>query len=197
MAKPAKRIKRGETWAVDRLRPNPNNSNTHTDEQIDALAAAIKARGFTRAVLIDEEGLILAGHGGYLAARRLSMPEVPVDIAIGWTDADKEAHLVADNALGRRSKWDDALLSAAVDRLEEMGGDRLALGLSSTDLKRLQADSEDELVVHEVETSTVRDEFWISIRGPLQHQAETLRKMREATAEMGGVSVTLGTIGRD
>jgi ParB-like chromosome segregation protein Spo0J len=197
MAKPNK-LGRSEVWALDRLRPNPENSRTHSAEQIELIASAIKQFGFTQPIVaVDEDGLILAGHARYLAARSISMPEVPVVPARGWTEDQKRAYLIADNALGDRSDWDDALLASAVAGLEENGFDTKALGLSAADLKRLKSDDDDDLTVHEVETSTVRDEFWVSIRGPLQHQAEVLRRMREATAEMSGVNVTLGTIGKD
>lgn len=197
MAEKRKKIKRGEVWAVERLKPNPDNPKVHSEADVAEAAAAIKHFGFTRPVLIDEDGLILAGHKGWLAARSLGMPEVPVDIAVGWSDADKRAHLINDNALGQRGKFDDGILGAAVERLQEEGFNVGMLALSAADLKRLKGDADKDIVVHEVETTTVRDEFWISIRGPLQFQAETLKRMRDATAEMAGVSVQLGVIGKE
>lgn len=197
MAAAGVKIARAELWPVDRLRPNPRNPRNHSEDQVRAIAGSIRQFGFTAPIIVDDDGMIVAGHGRWLAARTLAMVEVPVIVARGWSDAQKEAYLIADNALTDQSQWDESLLASAVAGLEEDGFDVKLLGLSAADMKRLRADDDDDLQVHEVATTVVRDEFWISIRGPLQYQAETLKRMRDATAEMGGVTVQLGTIGKD
>jgi len=105
----------------------------------------------------------------------------------------KRAYLIADNRLGESAKWDDAMLRQEVQAIVENGFDLGLTGLSDGDLKRLNGGG-DNVVVQEIAVSQVNDEFWISIRGPLNHQAEVLQKMKQATAKMAGVSVELGTI---
>ena len=48
--------------------------------------------GWTNPVLVDEAGMIIAGHGRILAARKLGIAEVPVMIARGWSEAQKRAY---------------------------------------------------------------------------------------------------------
>lgn len=52
-----------EQWPIDKLVPYAKNSRTHSEEQIAQIAASIKEWGFTTAVLVDETGSIIAGHG--------------------------------------------------------------------------------------------------------------------------------------
>ena len=52
-----------EQWPIEKLVPYARNSRTHSDEQIAQIAASIKEWGFTTAVLVDESGGIIAGHG--------------------------------------------------------------------------------------------------------------------------------------
>lgn len=52
-----------EQWPIDKLVPYAKNSRTHSEEQIAQIAASIKEWGFTTAVLVDEAGSIIAGHG--------------------------------------------------------------------------------------------------------------------------------------
>jgi ParB-like chromosome segregation protein Spo0J len=100
-----------EQWPIDRLVPYAKNSRTHSDAQVAQIAASIKEWGFTTAVLVDEDGGIIAGHGRLMAARKLGMTEVPVMVAAGWSDAQKRAYVIADNKLALNAGWDNELLA--------------------------------------------------------------------------------------
>jgi ParB-like chromosome segregation protein Spo0J len=71
-------VERIELWAVDRLRPYERNPRTHSEAQVDQIAASMVEFGWTNPILIDENAGILAGHGRLLAARKLGLAEVPV-----------------------------------------------------------------------------------------------------------------------
>src|ERR671920_586831 len=66
-----------ELWPIDRLRPYERNPRTHSDAQVDQIAASMVEFGWTNPILIDENAGILAGHGRLLAARQLGLAEVP------------------------------------------------------------------------------------------------------------------------
>jgi hypothetical protein len=67
-----------ELWPIDRLRPYERNPRTHSEAQVDQIAASMVEFGWTNPILIDESAGILAGHGRLLAARKLGLGEVPV-----------------------------------------------------------------------------------------------------------------------
>lgn len=54
---------RMEIWPADKLQPYERNPRTHSDEQVDQIAASVIEFGWTNPVLIDEQGGLLAGHG--------------------------------------------------------------------------------------------------------------------------------------
>ena len=62
---------------VSSLIPYASNARTHTDEQINQIAASIKEFGFTNPILIDQEGGIIAGHGRVLALNKLGIDKTP------------------------------------------------------------------------------------------------------------------------
>jgi ParB-like chromosome segregation protein Spo0J len=128
-----------ERRAVTDLLPYANNARTHSEHQIGQLAAAIQKWGWTNPVLIDETGMIIAGHGRVLAAQSLAIDEVPVMVAAGWSDAAKRAYVIADNKLAENAGWDDDLLRLELDGLDSIGEDLGALGFSEADLAQLQA----------------------------------------------------------
>ena len=67
-----------ELWLVERLRPYERNPRTHSEAQVDQIAASMVEFGWTNPILIDENAGILADHGRLLAARKLGLDEVPV-----------------------------------------------------------------------------------------------------------------------
>jgi site-specific DNA-methyltransferase (adenine-specific) len=131
---PADRI---EHWPIDRLIPYARNSRTHSDAQIAQIAASIKEWGFTTPVLVDESGGIIAGHGRTLAARKLGLKAIPVVIAIGWTDAQKRAYVIADNKLALNAGWDNELLAMELAELDALGFDFELTGFSDEEIKAL------------------------------------------------------------
>ena len=119
---------------VDKLIPYANNSRTHSDAQIDQIAASINEWGFTNPVLVDESNTIIAGHGRLLAARKLGIKEVPCIIAEGWTDAQKKAYVIADNKLALNAGWDNELLSLELNALDGMDFDLSLIGFDDAEL---------------------------------------------------------------
>src|SRR5215212_8392690 len=119
-----------ERWPVERLIPYARNARTHSAAQVDQIAASIKEWGWTNPILVGEDNTLIAGHGRVLAARKLRIAEVPVMVAIGWTEAQKKAYAIADNKLTLNGGWDDELLGLELGELELLGfseAERLAL----------------------------------------------------------------------
>lgn len=67
-----------EQWPVERLIPDVNNARTHSDAQVAQSAAAMVEFGWTNPVLAGSDGVLVASHGGTLAARKLGLARVPV-----------------------------------------------------------------------------------------------------------------------
>jgi DNA modification methylase len=135
---PADRVER---WAIDRLVPYARNARTHSDAQVAQIAASIVEWGWTMPVLVDEAGMLIAGHGRVLAARKLGLAEVPVMVACGWSDAQKRAYVLADNKLALNAGWDEALLGVELADLRAMGADLNLVGFDDDELAALLADS--------------------------------------------------------
>ena len=67
-----------ERWPLDRLVPHARNARTHSEDQIAQIAGSIAEFGFVNPVLVGDDGVIVAGHGCVLAARKLGLAEAPV-----------------------------------------------------------------------------------------------------------------------
>lgn len=103
-----------EYKATGELIPYVNNSRTHSEEQVQQVAASIKEFGFTNPILIDEQGSIIAGHGRLAAAQILQMEQVPTITLSGLSDAQRKAYVIADNKLALNAGWDYEVLKLEI-----------------------------------------------------------------------------------
>jgi len=108
-----------EYKSTGELVPYVNNSRTHSEQQVQQVAASIKEFGFTNPILIDHDGGIIAGHGRLQAAQLLSLDEVPTITLEGLTEAQRKAYVIADNKLALNAGWDDELLKVEIEALTE------------------------------------------------------------------------------
>lgn len=134
---------RTELVAVVDLVPAAVNARTHSEEQVAQIADLMLEFGWTTAVLVDEEGVIIAGHGRVRAAAlnverghaRFAM--APVMTARGWTEQQKRAYVLADNQVALNAGWDQKLLGSELQDLSAAGFDMGLLAFTQTDLRRL------------------------------------------------------------
>lgn len=110
------------------------NPRTHSPEQVELLMRSIEKWGWTMPVLVDEDGMIIAGHGRVMAAHKLELTEVPVMVARGWSDDMKRAYVIADNSLGLAADWDPAQLRTELGDLQQAGFDLTLMGFGDVQL---------------------------------------------------------------
>lgn len=97
------------------IKPYEKNPRKN-DEAVKYVAASIDEFGFKVPIVIDKDGVIVAGHTRYKAAKKLKLTEVPCIIADDLTDEQIKAFRLADNKVSEKSEWDFDLL------FDEMGG---------------------------------------------------------------------------
>jgi hypothetical protein len=140
-----------ELWPIEKLRPYERNPRTHSEAQVDQIAASMVEFGWTKPILIDENAGILAGHGRLLAARKLGLAEVPVIRFEHLSEPQKRAYLIADNQLALQAGWDDALLAEELAWLRDERFDLDLIGFDATELERLLALADGEAASDESE----------------------------------------------
>jgi DNA modification methylase len=129
--------------SVGDLIPYARNSRTHSDEQVAQIAASIKEFGWTNPILVDAEGVVIAGHGRLMAARKLGYTEVPTIELSEMTETQKKAYVIADNRLALNAGWDNEMLTI---ELNELLADGYALDILGFDAKELDALLEPEVI---------------------------------------------------
>ena len=125
---------RRETRPLSKIYPYPNNPRTHPPAQLALLAELIKKYGPDQDIVVDEDGVILKGHGRHGAATLAGLREFPVTVRLGMTDADKMAMRIQDNAVALLSGWDQELIRGEIGTLKQVGYELNMLGFGETQL---------------------------------------------------------------
>ena len=95
--------------------------------------------GFVNPVLMDEAGVLIAGHGRVLAAKKLGLATAPA-IRLGHlSEAQARAYRLADNQIALNAGWDAAMLRAELLDLDAMGFDMNLVGFNQADLAAMMA----------------------------------------------------------
>ena len=130
---------------LDEIKPYENNPR-HNDNAVDAVANSIREFGFKVPIVVDSEGVIVAGHTRYKAAQKLGLQTVPCLVADDLTQEQVNAFRLADNKVGELATWDLDTLKVELDNIGEI--DMSEFGFNLDDL------AEDETYTRKIEPPT-------------------------------------------
>lgn len=109
-----------QTVPLNKLRQNKRNVRTHSKKQIEQIVSSFRQFGYASPIIVDEQYVILAGHGRYLAAQQLKLKELEIRVLSGLTETEKRAYALADNKIAANAGWDRPLLAAELHDLAEL-----------------------------------------------------------------------------
>lgn len=99
------------------VKPNPRNARTHSKKQVKQIARSISLHGWTSPVLVDENFVLLAGHGRCLAAQELGLKKIPVIVLSGLNEVQKRVLMLAENKIAENAGWDRKALAHEMSEL--------------------------------------------------------------------------------
>jgi ParB-like nuclease family protein len=114
--------------------PYPNNPRTHPPAEIVLLAEILKNRGADQNIVVDEDWVILKGHGRLEAAKVAGMLDFPYVQRLGLTEAEKLAIRIEDNAVPLLAGWDRELIAGEIATLKSQGYELSMLGFGDAQL---------------------------------------------------------------
>lgn len=142
---------------LSELRPYERNPRDNS-RAIASVANSIKEFGFIVPIVAGDDGVIVAGHTRYEAARLLGLTEVPVIVANHLSESQLKAFRVIDNKVSELAAWDFDLLATEIQQIQREGLTLQDFGYTNGELDCLNAmvadDCLDEggLVTHEEQT---------------------------------------------
>ncbi|MEX0887446.1 MAG: ParB N-terminal domain-containing protein [Phycisphaeraceae bacterium] len=125
-----------ELRKIDDIQPYERNPRIN-DQAVDAVAASLAEFGFRQPIVVDEAGVIIAGHTRWKAAKKLGLAKVPVHVATDLTPEQIRAYRIADNKTGELAEWDMEILPIELSELREGGFDMNVLAFDDEELAKL------------------------------------------------------------
>ena len=100
------------------IRPYENNAKKHPQHQVDQIAASIQEFGNNDPIAVDENGVIIEGHGRYMALQQLGFTEAEVIRLTGLTDEQKRAYILVHNQLTLNTGFDPEILRREIEAIQ-------------------------------------------------------------------------------
>lgn len=129
-----------EMWPIDRVKPYAKNTKVHSQAHVAKLKKSIAADGLFDAMIVDYDGVIIAGHGRFEALVGLGHTTVPVKHAAHLTKNQADAARIAHNKTAS-TEYDSGFMAEELQRLSEADDvDLGALGFEEHELDFLVED---------------------------------------------------------
>jgi len=128
-----------EWWPLDKLIPYARNARICPESAIAKVAGSLAEFGFRQPIVVDEQGVIIAGHTRLLAAQRLGLEKVPVHVATDLSPEQVKAYRLMDNRSSQETSWDLELLPLEIAELEGFEFDLALTGFDPDELTALLA----------------------------------------------------------
>lgn len=142
---------------LENLTPHPGNPNRGEPDEI---AKSLKAFGQFRSIVANQDGVILAGHHVFQAAKKLGWKTIRVDV-VDVDDKEAKKIMLADNRLADLGLGPD--LDLLLDALKDLEGDYLATGYDDDYVKMLMEATAGAPTLEELEEEigpAKKDEYW-------------------------------------
>ena len=114
-----------ELRSIDSVTPYDKNPRKVPQKAIDAVANSLRLYGFRQPIVVDKDGVIIAGHTRRLGAQQLGMTEIPVHVA-DLSPEQARAYRLADNQTRELTDWDDDALAQELYELSQSSDEGLA-----------------------------------------------------------------------
>ena len=143
--------------SITEITPYEKNPRKN-DEAVEYVANSIKEFGFKVPIVIDKDGVIVAGHTRYKAAQELGLEKLPCIIADDLTEEQVKAFRLADNKVGELAEWDFDLLNDELDGIFDI--DMSDFGFELNLDEEEPAEIVEDEVPEEVETRCKLGDLW-------------------------------------
>ncbi len=111
-----------ETVAIKSIKPDPHNAKLHPEKNFAAITASLKRFGQQKPIVVDGDGIIVAGNGTYLAAVAMKWKTIAI-VRTELKGQDARDYALADNRIGDLGEWDFKKLIDQLDGASVRGFD--------------------------------------------------------------------------
>ena len=159
---------------IDKIKPYEKNAKKHSKRQIEKIANSIEQFGWKQNLVIDNNGVLVVGHGRYEAAKLLGLTEAPCVWADDLTEEEIRLYRIVDN----RINSDEYDTNIEFEELSE-----ISLDFDDYDLELFSMDTIEEVDGYD-ENNDDREFFTAAFTFPIDKKEQILKYLRKHKAEI-------------
>lgn len=155
---------------IDKIKPYENNAKLHPPEQIEQIKNSILEFGNNDPIAIDENSVIIEGHGRYEALKQLGFDEIEVIRLSHLNEQQKKAYILVHNKLTMNTGFDFDVLNLELDNILDFDMTDFDFEFKS-DTKSLCDSFIDDLLEKELGQKEIeQDSFKMTLIFPLEYK---------------------------
>ena len=109
-----------EKIAIKEIKTNENNAKLHPQWQIDQIKESIVQFGNNDPIAIDENNVVIEGHGRLMALEQLGYEEAEIIRLEHLTEEQKSAYILAHNKLTMNTDFDLEILDEELGKIKSI-----------------------------------------------------------------------------
>ena len=126
-----------EMVAVDDLHLDPANARSHDARNLATIKASLARFGQQKPIVVNGDGVVIAGNGTLQAARDLGWEKISV-VRSSLDGVDATAYAIADNRTSELATWDGGVLASTLAALQNDDSiDELVTGFDGSSIALL------------------------------------------------------------
>ena len=123
-----------EWWPIDKVKPYEHNPRKIPQRAIDKVGLSIDQNGWRQPIVVDKNGVIVAGTVRWLSGKKNGLERVPVHVADDMTPAQVRAYRIMDNRSHQDTDWDLDLLKFEIAELKALELDLKFTGFEAREI---------------------------------------------------------------
>ena len=118
-----------EVIDIDKIHKYEKNAKRHPKKQIEQIKKSIQEFNYNDPIAIDENNMIIEGHGRFEALKQLGYKQVECIRLTHLSEQEKKAYILAHNKLNMETGFDDEILWDELDSIVDFKMDDFGFNL--------------------------------------------------------------------
>lgn len=148
-----------ERIKLSEIKPYENNAKKHPKEQIEQIKKSIQEFGMCDPIAIDENNVIIEGHGRYIALQQLGYKEIDCIRIENLTEEQKRAYILVHNKLTMNTGFDMEKLEKEIEEIKTIDMSYFDFDLYPEEIELPEVETEDQEQIYRMTLNFSEEQF--------------------------------------